>query len=158
MKIGILGGGLSGLTLGYHLRKDFEILEKNSECGGLCRSLQEKGFTFDYGGSHVIFTKDEEVFDLYKKLLRGNWVERKRNSKILFKGRYIKYPFENGLYQLPMRDNYECLLTFMQNLIKKSIGKVSKPTNFQEWMYYTFGKGITENTSFLTTGSYGITP
>ncbi|QLJ53487.1 MAG: hypothetical protein Sv326_1312 [Candidatus Fermentimicrarchaeum limneticum] len=144
MKIGILGGGLSGLTLGYHLRKDFEILEKNSECGGLCRSLQEKGFTFDYGGSHVIFTKDEEVFDLYKKLLRGNWVERKRNSKILFKGRYIKYPFENGLYQLPMRDNYECLLTFMQNLIKKSIGKVSKPTNFQEWMYYTFGKGITE--------------
>jgi protoporphyrinogen oxidase len=144
MKIGILGGGLSGLTLGYHLKKDFEILEKNSECGGLCRSLTEKGFTFDYGGSHVIFTKDKEVFDLYKKLLRGNWVKRKRNSKILFKGRYIKYPFENGLYQLPKQDNYECISSFIQNLVEVNKGKVRKPTNFQEWMYYTFGKGITE--------------
>jgi protoporphyrinogen oxidase len=110
----------------------------------LCRSLQEKGFTFDYGGSHVIFTKDKEVFSLYSKLLRGNWRRKRRNSKILFKGRYIKYPFENGLYQLPKQDNYECLLTFMQNLIERGSGKVKKPTNFQEWMYYTFGKGITE--------------
>jgi protoporphyrinogen oxidase len=144
MKIGILGGGLSGLTLGYHLKKDFEILEKNSECGGLCRSLAEDGFTFDYGGSHVIFTKDKEVFNLYRKLLRGNWKRKRRNSKILFKGRYIKYPFENGLYQLPKQDNYECLLTFIQNLIERGRGKVKNPTNFQEWMYYTFGKGITE--------------
>lgn len=144
MKIGILGGGLSGLTIGYHLKKDFEILEKNSECGGLCRSLVEKGFTFDYGGSHVIFTKDKEVFDLYKKLLRGNWVKRKRNSKILFKGKYVKYPFENGLYQLPKQDNYECLLEFVNNLVARSEDKVKKPRNFQEWMYYTFGKGITE--------------
>jgi protoporphyrinogen oxidase len=144
MKIGILGGGLSGLALGFHLKKDFEILERDSECGGLCRSLTEKGFTFDYGGSHVIFTKDKEVFDLYKRLLRGNWVKRKRNSKILFKGRYIKYPFENGLYQLPKQDNYECLLSFTENLVEVNKGKVKKPTNFQEWMYYTFGKGITE--------------
>src|SRR5271157_2065020 len=107
MKIGILGGGLSGLALGYHLKKDFEIIEKNSECGGLCRSLQEKGFTFDYGGSHVIFTKDKEVFNLYSRLLRGNWKRKRRNSKILFKGRYIKYPFENDLYQLEKQDNYE---------------------------------------------------
>ncbi|MCX6776187.1 MAG: FAD-dependent oxidoreductase [Candidatus Micrarchaeota archaeon] len=144
MKIGILGGGLSGLTLGFHLKKDFEILEKNSECGGLCRSLTEEGFTFDYGGSHVIFTKDKDVFNLYRKLLHGNWVKRKRNSKILFKGRYIKYPFENGLYQLPKQDNYECISSFIKNLIEVSKGKVKKPTNFQEWMYYTFGKGITE--------------
>jgi protoporphyrinogen oxidase len=144
MKTGILGGGLSGLTLGYHLKRDFEILEKNPECGGLCRSLFEKGFTFDYGGSHVIFTKDKEVFELYRKLLRGNWVKRKRNSKILFKGRYVKYPFENGLYQLSKQDNYECISSFIENLVEVSKGKVKKPTNFQEWMYYTFGKGITE--------------
>jgi len=144
MEIGILGGGLSGLALGFHLKKDFEILEKNSECGGLCRSLNEEGFTFDYGGSHVIFTKDKDVFNLYRKLLRGNLVKRKRNSKILFKGRYIKYPFENGLYELPKQDNYECISSFIENLIEVSKGKVKKPTNFQEWMYYTFGKGITE--------------
>lgn len=144
MKTGILGGGLSGLTLGFHLKKDFEILEKNAECGGLCRSLVDNGFTFDYGGSHVIFTKDKKVFDLYKRLLLKNWVKKKRNSKILFKGRYIKYPFENGLCELPKEDNYECLISFIENLMKKSSHPPKKPKNFKEWMYYTFGRGITE--------------
>ncbi|MEM3690616.1 MAG: FAD-dependent oxidoreductase, partial [Candidatus Micrarchaeia archaeon] len=43
-----------------------------------------------------------------------------------------------------LQDNYECLLTFIQNLIERSKGKLKKPRNFREWMYYTFGKGITE--------------
>ena len=47
MKIGILGGGLTGVRLGYFLNSDIEILEKNTETGGLCRSLQDEGFTFD---------------------------------------------------------------------------------------------------------------
>ena len=47
MKIGILGGGLTGLTLGNHLKYDFEILERENTCGGLCRSLEDEGFTFD---------------------------------------------------------------------------------------------------------------
>ncbi|HID60964.1 MAG TPA: hypothetical protein EYP46_03795, partial [Hadesarchaea archaeon] len=51
-KVGILGGGLAGLASASFLRHDFEVLEKNDECGGLCRSLTEKGFTFDYGGGH----------------------------------------------------------------------------------------------------------
>jgi protoporphyrinogen oxidase len=41
MKIGILGGGLTGLTIASNLKRKSEVLEKNSECGGLCRSFQE---------------------------------------------------------------------------------------------------------------------
>ena len=55
MRIGILGGGLTGLTVASGLKAEFEVLEKNEECGGLCRSIQEEGFTFDYGGAHIIF-------------------------------------------------------------------------------------------------------
>ena len=59
MKVGILGGGLAGLTLGKLLRCHVEILEKETECGGLMRSLRKNGFTFDYGGSHIIFSKNK---------------------------------------------------------------------------------------------------
>ena len=145
MKTAILGGGLTGLTLGYFLnqrRIDSEILEKESECGGLMRTLQEDGFTFDYGGSHILFSKDKEVLDFMINLLGDNKIKNRRNTKILYKGHYVKYPFENGLTDLPKEDNFECLYYFIQNLIKKE--EVNPPKNLKEWCYYTFGKGISE--------------
>lgn len=144
MKIGILGGGLTGLTLGYFLNCEVEILEKNKETGGLCRSLQEEGFTFDYGGSHVIFSKDKEVLKFMIDILGDNKVRRRRNTKSLFKGNYVKYPFENGLNDLPMEDNFECLYYYIINLVKRECNKIREPENFKEWIYYTFGKGIAE--------------
>lgn len=145
MKTAIIGGGLTGLTLGYLLnqkRVNFEILEKESECGGLMRTLQEDGFTFDYGGSHILFSKDKEVLDFMINLLGANKIKNRRNTKILYKGHYVKYPFENGLTDLPKEDNFECLYYFIQNLIKKE--EANPPKNLKEWCYYTFGKGISE--------------
>ena len=66
MKIGILGGGLSGLSLANLLRHDFKILEKERECGGLCRTMQDQEFTFDYGGCHILFSKAVEAFNFMK--------------------------------------------------------------------------------------------
>jgi protoporphyrinogen oxidase len=144
MKIGILGGGLAGLAAASFLRYDFEVLEKNKECGGLCRSLRENGFTFDYGGGHIIFSKDKKVLDLMVRKLGRNVTRRRRNTKIFFKGRYVKYPFENGLSELPRRDRLECLYSYVENWIGLERGELKEPKNFEEWMYYTFGKGITE--------------
>lgn len=147
MKIGVLGAGLTGLTLGYllnDLKYDFTIVEKESSIGGLCRSYSENGFTFDIGGSHVLFSKDKQVLDFILSILKDNVVRRRRNTKVFFKGRYVKYPFENGLSDLPKEDNFECLYSFIQTLIKKEKGILKEPANFEEWMYYTFGSGITE--------------
>ncbi|RLG56759.1 MAG: FAD-dependent oxidoreductase [Hadesarchaea archaeon] len=144
MKVGILGGGLAGLASASFLKHDFEILEKNNEYGGLCRSFTERGFTFDYGGGHIIFSKDKKILEIMIRKLGKNVVKRKRNTKIFFKGRYVKYPFENGLSDLSRRDNAECLYTYVENWLKSRRRKVREPRNFREWMYRTFGKGITE--------------
>jgi len=147
MKIAIFGAGLTGLTLGYLLkskRMDFEILEKENNCGGLMRTLQEDGFTFDYGGSHIIFSKDREILDFMLSLLGDNKIRNRRNTKIIYKGYYVKYPFENGLADLPKEENFECLYHFVQNLIKKEKEELKPPTNLKEWFYHTFGKGIAE--------------
>ncbi len=145
MKLGILGGGLTGLTLGYLLGKNSEVLEKNPETGGLCRSLFEEGFTFDYSGSHIIFSKDAKVMDFMLSILGKNTVRNRRNTKILFKDKLVKYPFENGLADLPTQDNFECLYSYIDNLLRRERGEVQKPKNFREWIYYMFGKGIAEN-------------
>ena len=147
MKTAILGGGLTGLTLGYLMKQqeiDFEILEKNQECGGLMRTLRHDGFDFDYCGSHVIFSKNTEVLDFMLDLLGQNKVRNRRNTKILYKGRLVKYPFENGLSDLPKEENFECLYCFIQNMIRKERGELGKPNNLKEWFSYTFGEAIAE--------------
>ncbi len=144
MKIGILGGGLTGLTLGNFLGKSAEILEKNPEAGGLCRSLCESGFTFDYGGSHIVFSRDEEVLRFMTGLLKDNANRVRRNTKVLFRGRYVKYPFENGLNDLPFSDNASCLFHYLANYAGKRLGLGGSPKNFEEWVYWNFGKGIAE--------------
>jgi protoporphyrinogen oxidase len=137
MSIGILGGGLTGLTIANSLSCAFEVLERESECGGLCRSIQQDGFTFDYGGAHIIFSRDREPIDFMLAMLGENCVRGRRNNKIFFKGRLVKYPFENALSDLPKEDCFECLYHYLKN-------DYAKPSSFKEWIYYTFGKGIAE--------------
>jgi len=141
--IGILGGGLSGLVLASRL-KEAEVLEREGRPGGLCRSLRVDGFTFDPHGSHVLFSRHPSAMAFYEDLLQGNVCRRRRNTKVFYKGRYVKYPFENGLGDLPREDAFACLLGYIQAYLAREMGLARKPTNFKEWMYYRFGKGITE--------------
>lgn len=141
--IGILGGGLSGLALASRL-KEVEVLERADRPGGLCRSLSFDGFTFDPHGSHVLFSRDPKALAFYEALLRDNVCRRRRNTKVFYKGRYVKYPFENGLSELPIEDNLACVLGYIQAYVTRQAGTATKPANFKEWLYYRFGKGIAE--------------
>jgi protoporphyrinogen oxidase len=141
--IGILGGGLSGLALASRLPES-EVLEGEDRPGGLCRSLHADGFTFDPHGSHILFSRNPEAMRLYEDLLGENVCRRTRNTKIFYRGRYVKYPFENGLSELPVEDNLACVLGYVNAYIARTSGQAPKPTNFKEWMYYRFGKGIAD--------------
>jgi len=141
--VGILGGGLTGLVLASRL-PDAEVLEKADHLGGLCTSLKAEGFTFDQHGSHILFSRQEKAMEFYRGLLGDNLVTRRRNTKVFYKGRFVKYPFENGLSDLPVEENYECLVTFLEAHFARLAGKTPKPANFRDWMYAKFGKGITE--------------
>jgi protoporphyrinogen oxidase len=103
MNIGILGGGISGLTLQRFLEHPSEVLEKAPRPGGLCRTFWKDGFGFDIGG-HILFSKHQHVNELVNSLLGDNINYCRRANKILFKGRYVKYPFENDLGSLDRQD------------------------------------------------------
>lgn len=144
-KIAILGGGLSGLVTGYLLNQNgesIEILEQEHETGGLMRSLVDDGWTFDYGGSHIIFSKNTEALNFMLDLLGENYIKNRRNTKILYNRSLVKYPFENGLSDLPKAETFECLNSFIQTLLCKEKDKLAKPKNLNEWSFYTFGEGI----------------
>ncbi len=147
MKTAILGGGLTGITLARLLHEkggEVTVLERDPVYGGLCRTMCDSGFTFDIGGSHIIFSRDNEVLAFILDVMAENSQQNKRNTKIFYKGRYVKYPFENGLYQLPKEDLFFCINEFIKTLIAVEKGQVQTPRNFREWINYTFGKGIAD--------------
>jgi protoporphyrinogen oxidase len=143
----ILGGGLSGLALARLLQEkgnDVVVLEAEPAYGGLCRSKNEQGFTFDTGGSHIIFSRDAEVLAFMRRMIAGNEQRNDRNTKIFYKDHYVKYPFENGLSDLPIEDRFFCINEFVKTHVAVEKGELPAPENFREWIYYTFGKGIAE--------------
>lgn len=137
MKVGILGGGLSGLALARLLGDcDVEVLEAEEEPGGLCRSFEWEGHRGDYGG-HILFSKDQEALRFCVESLGDNVDLVRRENRILYKNALVKYPFENDLAGIPPQDRYECLYHFL-------FDSYPSPRNLEEWCYFTFGRGISE--------------
>lgn len=144
MKYGIIGAGPSGLTMALFLKEKCQVLEKNNYPGGHASSFIEKGFTFDYG-PHIMFSQNKNILDFMVAILGKNVHRCKRNNKIFYKDRLIKYPFENDLKSLPLADNFECLKTYLFNPYKT---KYKPPKNLKEWLLHHFGRGICEKYLF----------
>jgi protoporphyrinogen oxidase len=137
MRVGILGGGITGVALQRFLDHDSVVLEAADHPGGLCRTFFKDGFGYDLGG-HILFSKNEEINGLVDTLLDGNMNRCKRANKILYGGQYVKYPFENDLGALPIEDNYECLIGYLQNDFSGEV------RNLRDWAYANFGRGIAD--------------
>ena len=151
MKIAILGGGVSGLSLGYFLQKsgiDFEIFEAASIPGGLCRSDVRDGYVMDRAGGHIMFTKKEEVRAVWDEIFEADHlVQNERHTRILYGDRFVAYPFENGLGDLPPQDNFECLRDYIEAHFDRRNGATC-PDNFRDWIVYRMGQAIGEKFMF----------
>jgi UDP-galactopyranose mutase len=109
----ILGAGFSGMSTAFHLSGDYLILEKESEAGGLARTITKDGFSFDYG-IHVLFSKSQYVKDFVAMLLGDNFIAQERNSFCYSHGLLRKYPFQLNLYGLPPEIIADCLIGLME--------------------------------------------
>lgn len=139
-RFGIIGGGIAGLSMGYFLGAEAEVLEKEATSGGLCRSFKHEGFGYDIGG-HVLFSRDAGVMQLVLNLLAENVATHRRRNAIWYGGNLVKYPFENGLSALPLEERFECVRDFIDanpNPAERS------PQNLKEWVLSTFGRAIAE--------------
>lgn len=146
MRIGILGGGLTGVILGQKLHEagiDFMIFERDHEVGGLCRTLQTDEFLWDYG-VHAMYSKSEEAMEYFHKLpLEYQYSDRQvrvchwgQDGKIY----ELEYPFENGLNALPVEEKADCLEGYMKSMVNGA----REYSSLKDWIDNCLGFGISK--------------
>ncbi len=158
----VLGAGLTGLSTAYHLGdRPYRLVERETEPGGLARSVDADGFVFDFTG-HLLHLRDEAIKALVTLLLPNGFERHARRAFVFSKGVLTPYPFQANTYGLPPEVIRECIEGFVETLIEevryketgggvgsraaavaaRAAGEAASPLSFHEWILRTFGKGI----------------
>jgi protoporphyrinogen oxidase len=143
----ILGAGLTGLSVAYHLERkgfyDYVLCEQDATVGGLCRSVVQDGFTFDYTG-HLMHISD----DYFRSFIEAHvgfehFNDIIRRSFIYSQDRYTRYPYQINLYGLPPETIAHCIEGFITRP-----RTTKSPRSFYSWVLHNFGKGLGEHFFF----------
>ena len=146
-KIAIVGAGPAGLTLANALlragEKDFVVLEREQEVGGLCRSAQVDGSPLDIGGGHFLDVRRPAVTEfLFSFMPESEWDRYERDSRIRIHGQTIGSPFEANIWQLDEAHQQRYLADIAA--AGCNAGE-PMPKQFVDWIYWKLGKGIAED-------------
>jgi protoporphyrinogen oxidase len=135
----ILGGGLTGTSVAYHLGEGYRLIEKAERLGGLVQTECLGGFLFDKTG-HYFHVRDPYTRALLRRLLPGGLLRIARRSMVYSHGVYTRYPFQANTYGLPPAVVKECVLGFLEAPARTAAS--GEPENFEEWIQHHFGAGI----------------
>ncbi|HHZ83761.1 MAG TPA: protoporphyrinogen oxidase [Nitrospirales bacterium] len=141
----IIGAGLAGLSTASFLgRVPHKVFEREATVGGLCRSHQVDGFTFDQTG-HVLHCKSAEIRRFVEKLLGNTLVSHSRHSAIYSKNVLTPYPFQVHLHGLPQEVIRDCLLGYVSTLVNRESSTHTRSPSFKAWILDNFGEGIAKH-------------
>jgi protoporphyrinogen oxidase len=139
----IVGAGPAGLTAAYALAARGErsiVLEADPVVGGIARTVERDGWRFDIGG-HRFFTKVKRIDDLWREILEPeSWLHRSRLSRIQYRGKFYKYPFEimNVLRNLGPIEAVACIASFLWARVRPPANQHS----FEGWVSARFGRRL----------------
>ena len=135
-RIIILGGGISGLSVAWLLRRrgiHSTVIEAQNHIGGLARSFNWHGIDCDIA-PHRLFTHNQEVLELILDLVPMH--QHRRKSCIFIRGKTIKDPI----------DPIELCLKFPNKAPKLIGGFLFKPkleeTSFGNLALNRYGQGL----------------
>lgn len=151
----IIGAGLAGLSTALHLRGERLLLERSAAPGGLATTVFDKGYGFDVTG-HWLHMRDPGIQARVGSLVAMGQVERR--SCIHAYNRFIAYPFQSNLKDVPYRQRVECLLGAVEAHTRR-VGGVPEPGAFGDFVLHHFGEGIAREFMFpYNTKLWGVAP
>lgn len=137
-KFFIIGAGISGLTFANYCGDDYIICEKENEVGGYCRTFKRKDYVWDYAGHFFHFKTDDFKKKFLDKMNSDDIIYNDKCTKILYKDKFIDFPFQTNIHQLEKDEFIDCLYDLFNKEEKENYD------NFLDMLYGKFGKSIVE--------------
>jgi protoporphyrinogen oxidase len=149
----VLGAGISGLAVGYHLGPEkCLIYEADSHYGGHVYSEEEGGCMWD-DGPHVSYTKNEYIQQLFCDLVGGHFEEVQAEVVNYYRGHWIDHPAQSNLYQIPEPLRSQCLQGFLESRVSDP-SRQGPPANYEEWIRQAFGRVFADTFPAVYTRKY----
>jgi protoporphyrinogen oxidase len=140
----IVGAGPAGLTAAFELGRlgrPGVVYEADEVVGGISRSVVFQGCRLDIGG-HRFFTKVPEVEALWREILDGDLVERRRMSRIFYRDRFFDYPLRpvNALRGLGLLEATRVVGSYLH----AQLFPIADESTFDAWVSNRFGRRLFE--------------
>src|SRR4051812_12330667 len=147
----IIGAGISGLSTAAFLEDDdYLVVEADAEIGGYCKTVKRDGFVWDYSG-HFFHFKHADIEAWLRERMPGQDLRTvQKRSFVAYGGKWIDFPFQKNIHQLPQAEFIECLydLFFARapalGLLGAAAAAAAPEENFQQMLYARFGRAIAE--------------
>src|SRR5947208_718580 len=143
----VIGAGPAGLTAGFLLAKQglpVVVLEAEDQVGGIAKTAARDGYRFDLGG-HRFCTQVKEVDALWREIMREEFLERPRMSRIYWRdprgqGKFLDYPLRGPdvMKKLGPIDLTKALLSYLWAAIKPK----GQEDSFEQWVTNRFGRWL----------------
>lgn len=143
----VLGGGPGGLAFAHGLLdrgvRDFLVLEKEAEAGGLCRSAVVDGAPLDVCGGHFVDVRRPAVTDfLFRFMPENEWNLFERNTKIRLLGQMIGSPVEANIWQLDESTQRR----YLDDIAAAGCNAgAPMPSSFVDWIVWKLGRSIADD-------------
>ena len=133
----IIGAGVTGLTYANYTANDYLILEQENHTGGLCNTIFQDGFVWDYSGHFFHFQDPKIAQFISERIDQSKLVKVDKHTQIRYKNRLIDFPFQKNIHQLSKQEFIECLCDLFEK-------EPAQKKTFKGMLYEKFGKSIAD--------------
>lgn len=141
-QITIIGAGPAGLSAAYKALQyglSPTVFEKSPGVGGIARTESYKSYLFDVGG-HRFYTKVEMIHQLWHDILKDEFLEVSRMSRIYYRKKFFHYPLHplNALSNLGIIESLLIILSYVYSQIRP----YPEENTFEQWVSNRFGRRL----------------
>ena len=131
------------MSTAYHMKgRPYLLVERDERPGGLARSEEIRGCTFDITG-HWLHLRTDYAKALVRDLLGDAMAGIRRRALIFIHGRYVNYPFQSNLADLPRDVAAFCAREAVRAALGQASGEKKTINTFKDFALAHFGTGIT---------------
>lgn len=162
LQVVVLGAGAAGLSAAWKLSKagiKVVVLEQSKLVGGLCSTVEYRGFRFDLGG-HRFISKDAALVEAVKGLMKEELLRVNRRSVVRLMGQEFRYPLQ--VQDLLRKLDTKYVLRCLRDCLRMAIGgrtRMHESTSLEDWLVLNFGPTLYQIFfKNYTTKLWGVSP